>query len=1575
MSQGALPVQAKASPSSSALEIMYSELISTGKISKEITHQPIKTNKFLEEGLPPTSTDRQEINQPATFSPSSSGQTWYVSTTGDNSSTCLSPDLPCATINAAINKANHGDVIKVSNHTYYFSGYPWDNEVVLISKSIELSGGWNSTFTTQSGHTEIDAQNQKRGIQINSGLSVSIISFAIHNGKSSGGAGIRNVGNTTLTDVLIFDNLSLTTYSGGGIENSGLMVINDSFIFNNQSMSGAGIYGGSGSVTRINHTAVYANIASVRGGGIDIGSYDGQLIIQDSTISNNVAGQSGGGVYTSKTTTLNNVTVANNHAGEDSGGIHTAYFGASTIFNSILVNNTYNQGYDNCGGYGQNYFEQSIDYPASCGYSISATIGEQPRWVDPKLGEFLASLGYYPLLADSPAIDTGNLSTCLEVDQRGVSRPQGAGCDLGAYEYIVPGQPHSLLLLSGDNQRIPMGFASQHPLSVAVIDGQGTPVSGVEVIFTTPTDGASAEFESTNSNITVISTNVHGIAQTSNLIANNLSGTYTVSASVIGVEPVVFHLENGAWYVSIDGNDSNNCRSPLSPCATINAAINKPDVVAGDVIFVSQGIYSGSGTTSVVTLSKNVLLSGGWDQSFNVQGGVTILDGQMSRIGIIVPNSTTIATIENFTIRNSYARGADGRGAGIRNFGELTIRSSSIYENLAQAAGAGIYNAGNLNLYNSSIYGNTSTNHGAGIVNTALMTINNSTISNNVSSSYGSHGGGLHNSGDLSIQNSIIASNQAGLVDARIAASPHSDCYNEGIITSLGNNIVQNVSGCSLAPISGDLFNINPKLGTFVKPRGYSPLLPGSPAINTGNPGTCFGEADQRGLVRDAQCDIGAYEYAVPALAAELVTLDGNNQQDPPTFNFGRPLQIIVLDKHGSPVPNISVTFTAPESGPSVSFSGENLINTTSGVDGTVSLPMTANNEIGQYSVTIVAEDVTPTEAELENGAWYVSLSGNDSNNCATPQTPCATIRSAIGKAQKDSTIMIETGIYSDGSTGISISKNLTNLAGWNDDFTEQNGKSTSLNHIGVGAQLLSYQAIHVVMDNLNLSSQGIYNTGTLTYQNGTIMGAVQAIDNLGFLTLINATISGNGQNTTGGFRGGIQMSDTKAVIKIVNSTITNNATGTNGGGGIENSSSNAGLVILNNSIVAGNSAEYGGPDCSGGSSGYVSLGNNLIGVVRQSPSGMYLCSGNWHNTDIVGSYTNPANPHLFEFADLGNNTWMHALKSSSPAFDTGAEIGCPAIDQRGISRPQSVACDMGAYEFVIPGDFGKTSPTNAAADQSLSLTLSWGASVDATYYEYCYSSTPGPCTQWHSAGPNTSVTLNDLAANYTYYWQVRAGGIPEADAGNWWSFTTTDTSACTWPAYTAPVSPTFGDVPMTVGHWSWVERLANSTITAGCGAGNFCPFSEVNRAQMAIFLLRAKHCGSSYSPPAVGASTGFADVPVTASYAPWVKQLAAEGITTGCGGGNFCPLQNVNRAQMAIFVLRVRHGSTYSPPAVAASTGFDDVSVTVSYAPWVVQLAAEDISAGCGGGNFCPLQSINRAQMAIFLVRAFGLP
>jgi hypothetical protein len=74
----------------------------------------------------------------------------------------------------------------------------------------------------------------------------------------------------------------------------------------------------------------------------------------------------------------------------------------------------------------------------------------------------------------------------------------------------------------------------------------------------------------------------------------------------------------------------------------------------------------------------------------------------------------------------------------------------------------------------------------------------------------------------------------------------------------------------------------------------------------------------------------------------------------------------------------------------------------------------------------------------------------------------------------------------------------------------------------------------------------------------------------------------------------------------------------------------------------------------------------------------------------------------------------------------------------------------------------------------------------------------------------------------------------------------------------------------------------------------------------------------------------------------------------------------------MAVFLLKAEHGSTYAPPPCGGA--FADVACPSLFADWVEQLAAEGITAGCGGGNYCPASPNRRGQMAVFLVKAFQL-
>ena len=83
-----------------------------------------------------------------------------------------------------------------------------------------------------------------------------------------------------------------------------------------------------------------------------------------------------------------------------------------------------------------------------------------------------------------------------------------------------------------------------------------------------------------------------------------------------------------------------------------------------------------------------------------------------------------------------------------------------------------------------------------------------------------------------------------------------------------------------------------------------------------------------------------------------------------------------------------------------------------------------------------------------------------------------------------------------------------------------------------------------------------------------------------------------------------------------------------------------------------------------------------------------------------------------------------------------------------------------------------------------------------------------------------------------------------------------------------------------------------------------------------------------------------------------------------------------MTRAEMAVFVLRALHGGGYAPPA--ASGVFADVPVIGKewMEPWIIQFRNEGITTGCGTGPliYCPENNVTRAEMAVFIDRAYHL-
>lgn len=130
--------------------------------------------------------------------PAAAAGPWYVAPGGADGNDCLSPGTPCETIHGALGKASSGDTIYVATGTYTRSGTP----VLLVSKDILLSGGWDLSFTSQDGYSTIDGEDTHRGITINSGLTVELERFEITNSSTgSTGGGIQVISsNLTVRD-------------------------------------------------------------------------------------------------------------------------------------------------------------------------------------------------------------------------------------------------------------------------------------------------------------------------------------------------------------------------------------------------------------------------------------------------------------------------------------------------------------------------------------------------------------------------------------------------------------------------------------------------------------------------------------------------------------------------------------------------------------------------------------------------------------------------------------------------------------------------------------------------------------------------------------------------------------------------------------------------------------------------------------------------------------------------------------------------------------------------------------------------------------------------------------------------------------------------------------------------------------------------------------------------------------------------------------------------------------------------------------------------------------------------------
>ncbi|CAG0988016.1 hypothetical protein PLCT2_02302 [Planctomycetaceae bacterium] len=298
-----------------------------------------------------------------------------------------------------------------------------DSEL-LIDRDLTIDGAGHQV--TVSGNAAV------RVFFIGSSGVVTLTNLSIVSGTVSGevGGGIYNGGTLTVQRSTLSGNSAAW---GGGIYNWGTLTVQCSTLSGNASAThdGGGIYN-RGALT-VQRSTFSGNSTAYYGGGLFSA---GTATVQNSTFSGNSAGIYGGGFANYGPSTMQNSTLSGNSAGTSGGGI----FNVSTLqlYNTLIANTPTGGDCHNAGGTiatNDHNLLQSTLITATCGLTNGA--GGSLIGVDPLLGPLANNGGETPtfsLFFGSPALDTGNNATCLTTDQRGVARPQGAACDIGAYE-------------------------------------------------------------------------------------------------------------------------------------------------------------------------------------------------------------------------------------------------------------------------------------------------------------------------------------------------------------------------------------------------------------------------------------------------------------------------------------------------------------------------------------------------------------------------------------------------------------------------------------------------------------------------------------------------------------------------------------------------------------------------------------------------------------------------------------------------------------------------------------------------------------------------------------------------------------------------------------------------------------------------------------------------------------------------------------------------------------------------------------------------------------------------------------
>lgn len=829
-------------------------------------------------------------------------------------------NVPTSSVQAAIDmigNTNGARVINLNDGTYA-------GNTLSLNQNLTLNGA-------SSSQTFLSGENVRSVVNVAPGVTATISNLTIQNGLTNigvEGGGLTNNGNLTLDRVTVQQNQSGA--NGGGIFNAANsnLALNTSIIQNNNASSGGGIFnagniGGNASSISSNSATDGGGILNAPGGTISN--------FVNSTVASNTAANSGGGIFNSGTIQSQQLLIDANTA-TNGGGILNATGGSLDLNDATVSNNTASANGGGIANTGQATIVQldiNTNQATGNGGGIWNSGNGQVNLNDAQVINNQATFG-----GGIYSEQTSN----LQIQTAAINRNQaqrGGGLYLDVNSTATLTQAG---IEGNTSQSFGGGIASFATLNLSQVSVNNNIAN---------TDGGGIF---SNGNLTLNQMGLSG-----NRANNSGGGIFNLNqlqGSELAISSNQAQLGGGLFNSGI-------------------ATIDQTTFTQNNASIDGGGIRVGfPSTPSRLTLTNSTLqgntaaFGGGLEASegsiVTVQNTQFLANQASDRGGAIQNDDFAQMMIDQSTIDGNSAPNGAG---GIFNYGDLSVTNTTISNNQTSGSGGGVFSdikpgiplsSGTTNLSNVTISGNQA-NEGGGVQsNQGNTTIASTTIANNTATN---QAGGINQNGaTIVVGNTIIATNTAP--NASDVSGQFTDQGNNLIGNNDGSNGFTNSTliGSSTAPIDPLLA----PLGNYGGITQTQTLLPGSPALDTGNSSTAPAN-DQRGVGRIGNADIGAIE----SQGFTVTAITGTPQNTLINTPFPQPLTVSVTSNGGEPVDGGQITFTPPASGASTAAANATTVTVTGGQ---ATIPVSANAEAGSYQVTASSAGIaTPETFDLAN--------------------------------------------------------------------------------------------------------------------------------------------------------------------------------------------------------------------------------------------------------------------------------------------------------------------------------------------------------------------------------------------------------------------------------------------------------------------------------------------------------------------------------------------------------------------------------------------------------------------------------